>query len=172
MNNRYVSTDADFKKVSDGGCSLACKATMKCGHVCPRLCHPYTHDKLLCQAPCTRKHLECDHLCERRYSPPPPSSPLLSSLSLSPLPLSLSPLLSHPLSFSPLVFRCFEECGLCLVMVEKDLTCGHTTSAPCAEPRDTIRCMEPCEKRYGEERRRREGGEGEERRRGGRVKEE
>ena len=45
-------------------------------------------------------------------------------------------------------------------MVEKDLPCGHTTSAPCAEPRDTIRCMEPCEKRYGEERRRREGGEG------------
>jgi len=104
----YVTTDADFKKVSDGGCSLKCGTTMKCGHVCPRLCHPYTHDKLLCQAPCARRHIECNHLCER---------------------------------------RCFEECGLCLIMVDKDLPCGHTARAPCAEPRDTVRCMEPCEKR-------------------------
>lgn len=35
-----------------------------------------------------------------------------------------------------------------MIMVDKDLPCGHTARAPCAESRDTVRCLEPCERRY------------------------
>lgn len=39
---------------------------LHCGHICPRLCHPYSHDKLQCFKSCNKKHEKCNHRCTKR----------------------------------------------------------------------------------------------------------
>lgn len=35
-----IRSHLDFARVADGGCTLPCQFKLKCGHACPRLCHP------------------------------------------------------------------------------------------------------------------------------------
>ncbi|EXJ92707.1 hypothetical protein A1O3_01259 [Capronia epimyces CBS 606.96] len=53
----------------EGGCSKPCDIRLDCGHACPLLCHPYSHEDVQCQEDC--KHtLLCGHGCENKCSQP------------------------------------------------------------------------------------------------------
>lgn len=59
-----VTCARDFVDVSEGGCDLPCEAKLKCGHTCPRKCHPVDQDHVYstCGQPC-KELLPCDHHC-------------------------------------------------------------------------------------------------------------
>ncbi|KAH9330791.1 hypothetical protein KI387_002899, partial [Taxus chinensis] len=59
-----VSQAEDFRQVEDGGCSKPCEYQLKCGHACPRRCHPSNHDRIICPKPCPKKFEDaCGHQC-------------------------------------------------------------------------------------------------------------
>lgn len=121
-----VKTAEDFVNVPEGGCGVACAASLKCGHTCSLLCHGYDrlHEQYKCKEPCTRtcKHghrcsLECSDDCKE---------------------------------CTVMVATYFEECGhtcdvpcceaeegpLCSQECDRLLECGH---------RCALKCREPCE---------------------------
>ena len=61
-----VTTDSDFNKAPNGGCSVPCKTRLSCGHSCQQLCHPSdpNHEEYDCRKKCARK-CERGHPCER-----------------------------------------------------------------------------------------------------------
>ncbi|CAM6119274.1 unnamed protein product [Calypogeia fissa] len=61
-----ISTAEDFKQVEDGGCSLPCDIQLRCGHACPRRCHPGSHYLIVCPKPCLREREDCPHSCNLR----------------------------------------------------------------------------------------------------------
>ncbi|KAK4944466.1 hypothetical protein LTR10_016140 [Elasticomyces elasticus] len=58
----------DWAKM-EGGCTNSCDTALDCGHPCPLLCHPYSHDKVQCPEDCMKK-LPCSHGCDRKCSQP------------------------------------------------------------------------------------------------------
>ncbi|RIA82198.1 P-loop containing nucleoside triphosphate hydrolase protein [Glomus cerebriforme] len=56
---------ADFTYIPpEGGCMRQCGEVMDCGHVCPNICHIYSHDEITCRESCIRK-LPCGHKCNK-----------------------------------------------------------------------------------------------------------
>ncbi|CAG8483135.1 445_t:CDS:10, partial [Ambispora gerdemannii] len=53
----------------DGGCFRKCGELMDCGHLCPRDCHAFSHDRVSCREPCLRK-LPCGHPCKKECRHP------------------------------------------------------------------------------------------------------
>ncbi|KAL2634476.1 hypothetical protein R1flu_005955 [Riccia fluitans] len=50
-----VRKEEEFRLVADGGCSRPCEVQLVCGHVCPRRCHPGSHDDVICPKQCRRR---------------------------------------------------------------------------------------------------------------------
>ena len=141
-----ISKCGDFLSVPDGGCQQKCNARLDCGHACALHCHPKDPDHLeyLCKKPCPKK---CDqgHPCVKLCHEPCPDCMVLV--------LKIIPLCNHsqkvPCHIHPLLFSCkapcekkcpqghkcnklcSESCGPCEVLVNKELSCGHTVEAPC-----------------------------------------
>ncbi|KAF7523232.1 hypothetical protein G7054_g11856 [Neopestalotiopsis clavispora] len=58
------AANAEDLQTRHGGCLEKCTEKFQpCGHKCERLCHPMSHDKLICQHACERK-LKCGHGCK------------------------------------------------------------------------------------------------------------
>ncbi|KAL2628674.1 hypothetical protein R1flu_013360 [Riccia fluitans] len=55
-----IRKEEDFKLVADGGCTRPCEALLECGHICPRCCHPGSHDDVICQHPCAKTKSSSD----------------------------------------------------------------------------------------------------------------
>lgn len=47
----------------------------------------------------------------------------------------------------PCVKKCFEDCGDCMVVVERILSCGHSREVPCSMDIDDILCVAKCTKK-------------------------
>jgi hypothetical protein len=47
-----------------GGCDKKCGGSLFCGHPCAYTCHPFDHDRIVCQIPC-EKILLCGHGCAK-----------------------------------------------------------------------------------------------------------
>ncbi|ETS84456.1 hypothetical protein PFICI_02481 [Pestalotiopsis fici W106-1] len=61
--NITYAANAEDLQTRHGGCFEKCTGNFQpCGHQCERLCHPMSHDKLICQHACERK-LQCGHSC-------------------------------------------------------------------------------------------------------------
>lgn len=53
--------------LTQGGCGKDCGERQACGHVCPLVCHPYSHDDVKCFEDCHRD-LPCGHGCNKKCS--------------------------------------------------------------------------------------------------------
>lgn len=60
--NKTVVKDPNGFNNEASGCHLDCHDDLPCGHACELKCHPFSHDKILCQKPCIRR-LRCGHAC-------------------------------------------------------------------------------------------------------------
>jgi helicase required for RNAi-mediated heterochromatin assembly 1 len=49
---------------TEGGCWKPCNERLACGHLCPLVCHPYSHDDVRCIQQCQRD-LSCGHGCNK-----------------------------------------------------------------------------------------------------------
>ncbi|KAL3693267.1 hypothetical protein R1sor_006918 [Riccia sorocarpa] len=84
-----VRKEEDVRQVEDGGCSRPCEAQLDCGHVCPRRCHPGSHDEVICPKPCMRRepcswrceHHQCELLCHEICTRPRCDAPCKQVLS-------------------------------------------------------------------------------------------
>ena len=53
-----------FSQMPEGGCEIRCEVRLKCGHQCPRTCHPNQwHDDIVCHMPCHALCLTCQQRC-------------------------------------------------------------------------------------------------------------
>ncbi|KAJ5723559.1 ATP binding protein [Penicillium malachiteum] len=59
-----VKVPGDWQQIS-GGCDMACGVTLKCGHVCPRKCHGFSHSTIICQKPCNDIRPCCNAACDK-----------------------------------------------------------------------------------------------------------
>lgn len=71
-NDIEVNSPSQFDLRPEGGCKLACQKRLKCGHTCPRLCHPADRDhvKYKCAKPCFKVIAWCGHNCQQPCSHP------------------------------------------------------------------------------------------------------
>jgi hypothetical protein len=70
---RFFKNAKDFNRAADGGCDLPCVVKLKCGHVCPKKCHPGDyHTGVLCAVQhklnCPQDHI-LDYLCGNGLKP-------------------------------------------------------------------------------------------------------
>jgi len=58
----HIYEPGDWAKIA-GGCHQRCGELLSCGHACPYTCHPFNHEMLECQEPCSRIVAMCGHAC-------------------------------------------------------------------------------------------------------------
>ncbi|KAK7877833.1 hypothetical protein WMY93_031505 [Mugilogobius chulae] len=110
-----VSKAADFRQAPEGGCTQPCEYRLDCGHVCPKVCHPYDkeHKDFSVLRNCYQECGDCKVLVEK-----------------------IIPKCQHkqmvPCHKDPESFVCQEPC-------QKTLQCGHSCDTVCGEP-CTIKC--------------------------------
>ncbi|XP_046846173.1 NFX1-type zinc finger-containing protein 1-like [Xenia sp. Carnegie-2017] len=135
QTKNFVRTAEDFKKLApNGGCLEKCEHRLDCGHACPQMCHPSSHDNYKCMKPCRRNVADCEvlgHQCTKlcheicdqncKY----PVEKRLNCGHWKTLPCSEE-------SFVNFV-HCEERC-------EKTLACGHRCQAKCSKP-----CTKDCQ---------------------------
>ncbi|XP_030831842.1 NFX1-type zinc finger-containing protein 1-like [Strongylocentrotus purpuratus] len=171
-----VSSEADFAKVPEGGCSVPCEARLTCGHVCRMPCHPadMKHEKYKCCKKCTQTICPLGHLCMKQCYQPcdtqckNPVDKTLSCGHFQKVPCYKSS--SEVVCESPCSRRlncghqCKEPCGkscttACDEMIRRsDFPCGHNVLAKCSagpescsKPCNTIlSCEHPCKGSCGE----------------------
>ncbi|KAK2703369.1 hypothetical protein QYM36_018158 [Artemia franciscana] len=99
----------DFNAVIEGGCTEKCNAVLRCGHICPSMCHIQDRDHLVkrCTKPCER------YVCIKKHRCPK---------------------------------KCFENCGNCMVKLDKELPCGHVVKLPCYVNELDYKCVVLVEK--------------------------
>jgi hypothetical protein len=61
-NITHIYESGDWATIS-GGCREKCGELLECGHECPNNCHPFDHERLECQEPCSRTVALCGHPC-------------------------------------------------------------------------------------------------------------
>lgn len=157
-----VASPDDFSKVKDGGCAQECGTRLRCGHICPRQCHPDDREhKNPCQKPCIRlcsSQHRCPHMCN--IDPCPPCKELVPKF----IP-NCSHIQDVPCHLEPSDFVCKEKCTTvldcghkckktcgekctvaCTEFVMKSLSCGHDAQTECyRSPDDQMkRCLIPC----------------------------
>ena len=125
-------TADDFKMCPEGGCMKPCEYRLLCGHVCPKVCHPYDpkHKLIFCTKKCPKKCIE-GHQCTGVCSQDCPSCTVLVKKTM--------PWCNHqqmiPCCVNPRNRRCTFK-------VTKELECGHKGEFECG---DSINeCREPC----------------------------
>ena len=153
----------DFLKCPEGGCQKKCDARLPCGHVCPRMCHPYDieHLEYKCLKIC-RKQLSCGHTCKSKcFQCSEGCMPCKEKVT------KILPRCGHSknclCSDVPTFLKCSSicekklKCGhicqeicsqpctkLCEVLVDKQLPCGHTVESFCHLKEDEVKCSHPC----------------------------
>ncbi|KAH3744627.1 hypothetical protein Pelo_13974 [Pelomyxa schiedti] len=147
----------DFQRVVDGGCDKPCGTLLECGHVCPRMCHPYSHSTIPCTQPCTRT-MECGHTCTKLCSEECGGCEVLVGKKLKcghrDKVACGTPVEEHMCArpcerLLPCGHKCTRLCGegclsFCHEKVEKALKCGHTQTVECSANIDKIKCKLPC----------------------------
>jgi hypothetical protein len=139
-----ASSASDFLKCPEGGCQQRCAVRLKCGHSCPRLCHPIDkeHKNMKCQQKCA-KNLICGHNCEQKCytctckgACPPCTKKVVKRLN------TCGHEVKMPCGTDPLSFPCPKQCS-------KRLGCGHKCQEICSRPctrdcRADVRKELPC----------------------------
>ncbi|KAM4740439.1 NFX1-type zinc finger-containing protein 1 isoform 2-T2 [Anableps anableps] len=132
--NRQIkaSNAEDFKQAPEGGCTQPCQFRLDCGHVCPRVCHPYDpeHKKFNCTKKCEKILCNEGHRCTR----------LCHQVCPKKCPVKVEKIIPHcqhtqmvPCHQDPETFVCQDPC-------QKLLTCGHRCDSVCGKPCST-RCI-------------------------------
>eukprot|EP00057_Strongylocentrotus_purpuratus_P016844 XP_011671318.1 PREDICTED: NFX1-type zinc finger-containing protein 1-like [Strongylocentrotus purpuratus] len=157
-----VSSEADFSKVPEGGCSLPCEARLTCGHVCRMPCHTtdMEHENYKCRQKCTRTICPLGHRCMKQCYQPCDTQCKKSVDKTMPcghvqkVPCYKSN--AEVICESPCRRRldcghqCKELCGksctmLCEEIIRRsDFPCGHNVLDKCSAGPES--CSEPCDK--------------------------
>uniref|UniRef100_A0A3Q0SGU1 Zinc finger NFX1-type containing 1 n=1 Tax=Amphilophus citrinellus TaxID=61819 RepID=A0A3Q0SGU1_AMPCI len=121
-----ASSAEDFKQAPEGGCTQPCQFRLECGHVCPRVCHPYDpeHKKYKCDKKCEKIICDRGHRCTLVcYKECPKKCPVKVE--------KIIPKCQHkqmvPCHQDPETFTCQEPC-------QKLLSCGHQCDSVCGSP--------------------------------------
>jgi hypothetical protein len=138
-----VKDAIDIKiKFPDGGCTLQCQYRLKCGHKCPRLCHPDDpkHISVFCPADCLRIRDTCGHSCTKRCGDKCGDCLVVVAKSYK------FDTCGH-LYLNP---KCHELASLesnskkCMEKVIKKLPCDHEAILLCHEDPEDKDCKEKC----------------------------
>ena len=132
-----VSSDLDFRKVPNGGCTRNCGARLNCGHKCEQLCHPTDplHEEYKCRKRCEKK-CERDHPCKRlcyqdcNYC-------MVKVCKTIP---QCNHIVSMPCFQDPSKFQCPKPCP-------ETLSCGHACPNTCGQA-CTTKCPAEVHKRW------------------------
>ena len=156
----HAENAEDFGKSPEGGCLEPCQVRLKCGHVCPRVCHAYDteHQEHRCRKKCARvcaQQHPCKNMCfeecgqcqivERRRMP---NCGHIQHI----------PCYEHPATYkcqAQCTFKlqcdhpCQNKCGephtsICKLASEKRLLCGHGAILKCSEKADSALCKKKC----------------------------
>ena len=134
-NKKTVIKDVkDFSLVIEGGCQETCKQRLKCGHVCDKSCHAYSHERIQCYKPCAKNFEECGHQCQKNcYEDCGECEELVSK--------------KLPCGHYIHKIKCGKNISeiKCEVTVEKKLLCGHISKVNCGTPLTEIVCDEKCD---------------------------
>ncbi|BFI15652.1 hypothetical protein MPTK1_5g14460 [Marchantia polymorpha subsp. ruderalis] len=156
-----VAKKADFKQVRDGGCSRPCATLLDCAHPCPRLCHPGSHEHVICPRPCPIAREACDHDCALRchHGDPCPPCPVTVVKTLPTcghsqlMPCHRDPTVEICRTPCAKVLTCGHKCDLecgspctvdCAVPVVRTLDCGHENVMPCSADAGSYGCTWQC----------------------------
>ncbi|XP_023137605.3 NFX1-type zinc finger-containing protein 1 [Amphiprion ocellaris] len=121
-----ASSVEDFKQAPEGGCTQPCEFRLACGHVCPRVCHPYDpeHKEYKCVKKCQKILCDQGHRCTLLCYQ---ACPEQCSVKVE----KIIPQCQHtqmvPCHQDPETFVCQEPC-------QKLLPCGHPCDLVCGEP--------------------------------------
>ncbi|KAH9515716.1 hypothetical protein Btru_011807 [Bulinus truncatus] len=138
------------------GCGRPCKAELDCGHICSQICHLGDHENYICKEKCL---IVCPrgHRCTAKCNESCP--PCLMMVDFT---LSCGHVQTQRCSVNILTLQCREKCARkcryghpceydckvkcppCDVLVQRQLPCGHTLTAPCRNRNND--CVEKCEK--------------------------
>ncbi|NXN81607.1 ZNFX1 protein, partial [Bombycilla garrulus] len=119
-----VSTNADFNRVPEGGCTRPCEFRLSCGHVCARACHPYDleHKDYKCLKPCQKVLCEDGHRCPKLCYEPCGKCMVKVEKTIS--------VCGHtqmvPCHIPEWEFKCQTPC-------QKRLSCGHICRDSCGQ---------------------------------------
>ena len=153
----------DFSKCPEGGCTKPCNVRLNCGHVCPRLCHPWDreHKRYKCQKRCV-KILPCRHRCKRNcYDCINGCAPCIEVVEKQLPACGHSMVIQCQTDPSKVLCTkqcikelgcghqcqklCSEQCDYrCSVKVETSLPCGHKVKKACYLKVESIECPVPC----------------------------
>jgi len=163
-----VQTEADFKKVPEGGCNKLCDTLLPCTHKCQRVCHVIDreHKAYKCRLPCLKF---CDnsptaHPCKGKCFEkcPPCSVKIEKTLNCElrhkrklPCHKKVDEIIcSEPMEKTlPCRHKEVLACHIrvyeyeCKIKVRKELPCGHSREMLCHVDPMTIRCKEMTIKR-------------------------
>ena len=130
-----AKTAEDFSQCPEGGCKKPCGTRLKCGHVCPRLCHPYDmeHQNHSCRKQCT-KTLPCGHQCTRKCYECAEGCQGCKIIVPKRMP-DCGHTMSLQCHVDPRKQKCIMQCS-------KLLGCGHLCQEMCSQP-CTVKCMVP-----------------------------
>ena len=153
----------DFQKCPEGGCMRKCNTRLRCGHVCPRLCHSYDLDhlefqciricdkQLTCGHKCTCKCYECAEGCLpckvqviKTLSECGHSQKCACSDDVSKI--ECSHICEKVLECGHFCQeKCSEPCSTnCMKKIDKHLPCGHTIQDSCYLKEELVECSEKC----------------------------
>ena len=158
----FIEMPDDFSKCPEGGCLEKCPARLKCGHKCPRFCHPYDREHVAyrCDKRCP-KQLSCGHNCERNCYQCEKGCPpckkkvpkdmkcghtILLPCNEDPNNASCKEVCKKKMPCGHLCkLKCSEPCSkLCHERIKKELLCGHNVTAMCSKHPQDVNCDAPC----------------------------
>ncbi|KAM9361314.1 NFX1-type zinc finger-containing protein 1 [Symphorus nematophorus] len=121
-----ASCAEDFKQAPEGGCTQPCDFRLDCGHVCPRVCHPYDpeHKEYKCVKKCEKFLCALKHRCTCLCYQACPKECLVKVEKVIPRCQHTQMVPCHQ---DPKTFTCQEPC-------QKLLHCGHPCDSLCGEP--------------------------------------
>eukprot|EP00919_Chromeraceae_sp_WS-2016_P019119 GHVR01045534.1.p1 GENE.GHVR01045534.1~~GHVR01045534.1.p1 ORF type:complete len:1618 (+),score=201.19 GHVR01045534.1:20-4873(+) len=137
----------DFDRVAPlGGCTRWCNRIMEtCGHVCPKLCHNFSHEEVSCEKKCSRPRPDgCSHTCENKCH---------KCYRLGSTPTTICPTKCKVLTMVPIPLPCTHQPDFpcheitsntmnCYIPLDITLKCGHKMRVKCADKANqSLRCM-------------------------------
>eukprot|EP01132_Coremiostelium_polycephalum_P003571 gene3571-4450_t len=125
---KYASKPEDFPDT--GSCEKQCDYRLNCGHVCVRNCHvdDRNHTQYICRALVIKPMENCNH--ERELECHVKQFTCIFKCDKI-----------HEQCQHQCTKMCIDQCGECLVQVERTLACGHLQNEMCHIPTDSIKCQ-------------------------------
>lgn len=145
-----VSSPEQFSCAPNGGCMLRCRGRFPlCGHKCAQLCHPMSHDQIICNSVCEKPREPscvhpCPEVCGREC---PPCRVLMPKIRTS-----CGHTLNVKCSDEVEDVRCSRPCPVSMI-------CGHACAEECSHnhpsgykcrkgcTRSRLTCSHPCPKK-------------------------